>query len=213
MEAGAGEEEADDDAGALWWFFLSCLFFLSSFVHFVFVLGTKAKPRTLAFCSFLFLACAFGPPALGTLCFCSLLSLYLLPVYPPVYFSSSLSPEKKQKFAILVRSSVLVFCCLWLFFFSPSSVFPWLPWRLSVRGGRGCNRGLEEDDDEGAVAGQNLLSPLYNLPPRFCDFFRGFPSFFRPVIPCFLRLYSHSIPPLPGNQLTVIAAVMVAAGS
>jgi len=39
-----------------------------------------------------------------------------------------------------------------------------------VRGERGAtvvtaSTGLEEGDDEGAVAGQNLLSPLYNLPP------------------------------------------------
>jgi hypothetical protein len=30
---------------------------------------------------------------------------------------------------------------------------------------------------------------------------------------CFLQLYSHRIPPLPGNQSTVIARVMVAASS
>jgi len=46
--------------------------------------------------------------------------------------------------------------------------------------GVAASTGLEEDDDEGAVAGQNLLSPLYNLrflffsclglaSPRFCD--------------------------------------------
>nr|TKR78481.1 hypothetical protein D5086_0000281970 [Populus alba] len=52
--------------------------------------------------------------------------------------------------------------------------------------GRGCNRGLEEDDDEGAVAGQNLLSPLYNLPPQFCDFF----------VACPLPRFCDSTPPL-----------------
>jgi hypothetical protein len=53
------------------------------------------------------------------------------------------------------------------------SVYSWLPLRLSVRGeggatGVAASTGLEEDDDEGAVAGQNLLSPLYNL--RFLVF-------------------------------------------
>ena len=36
------------------------------FVHFVCVLGTKAKLGTLAFCSFLFLVCAFDPLAPGS---------------------------------------------------------------------------------------------------------------------------------------------------
>jgi hypothetical protein len=34
-----------------------------------------------------------------------------------------------------------------------------------------------------------------------------------PCVLCFLWLYSHRIPPLPGNQSTVIAGVMVAVGS
>ncbi|KAJ6858206.1 hypothetical protein NC652_040691 [Populus alba x Populus x berolinensis] len=50
---------------------------------------------------------------------------------------------------------------------------------------------------------------LPSFPPGFVFFL----PLFRPVIPCFLRLYSHSIPPLQGNQSTVIAGVMVAVGS
>ena len=34
-----------------------------------------------------------------------------------------------------------------------------------------ASTGLEEGDDEGAVAGLNLLSPLYNLPPSVRCFF------------------------------------------
>jgi len=72
----------------------------------------------------------------------------------------------------------LLFCPLIFFSFpvSPSLYFLWLPLRLSVRGERvatrvAANTGLEEDDDEGAVAGQSLLSPLYNLPPSVHCFF------------------------------------------
>jgi len=56
------------------------------------------------------------------------------------------------------------------------------------------------------------LSPsvLPFLPPLFRDsFFVSLPS----RVLCFLRLYSHRIPPLLGNQSTVIAGAMVAAGS
>ena len=61
---------------------------------------------------------------------------------------------------ILVLSSVgFLFPC------HPLCV-PWLPLCLSVRGKGGATRvtastGLEEDDDEGAVAGQNLLSSVF----------------------------------------------------
>jgi hypothetical protein len=34
-----------------------------------------------------------------------------------------------------------------------------------------------------------------------------------PCVLCFLWLYSHRIPPLPGNQSTVISGVMVVVGS
>jgi len=76
--------------------FSACFFSLSSFVHFVCILGTKAKPGTLAFCSFLFLACAFGPPSLGTLCFvlCSL-SIYSLSI--PLFISLRLCPLRRNK--------------------------------------------------------------------------------------------------------------------
>jgi len=51
-------------------------------------------------------------------------------------------------------------------------------------------------------------------PPRFCDSFPWlFYCLFPPCVLCFLWLYSHRIPPLPGNQSTVIARVMVAVGS
>jgi len=66
-------------------------------------------------------------------------------------------------------------------------------------------------------------SPLFFVSvPRFCPFspsfspcswlFFFFVSLLLRVL-CFLRLYSHRIPPLPGNQSTVITGVMVAAGS
>ena len=115
--------------------FSACLFSLFSFVHFVCVLGTKAKLGTLAFYSFLFLVCAFGPPSLGTpglfpflvlpSVLFSALSFYLLPVYPPVYFSSSLLSEKKQGKKVCYFWFVL----LSLFsavhgFFSPPFRFP-----------------------------------------------------------------------------------------
>jgi len=142
------------------------LVFHQFFLFCVCVLGTEAKLGTLAFCSFLFLVWAFGPPSLGTpglfpsvlpsvlfsglslstpylfpclfffvpvfweetrktvfsvlllsipmVCsllffplFCSMVSLYLLPIYSLVYFSSSLFSEKKQgkQFSILVPPS------------------------------------------------------------------------------------------------------------
>ena len=96
--------------------FPACFFSSSSFVC---VLGTKAKLGTLAFCSFRFLACAFGPPSLGTLCFvlCSL-SIYSLSI---LLFISlrlcSLRGNKNLLFWFVLRSS---FSAVRGFFFFPS---------------------------------------------------------------------------------------------
>jgi len=83
-------------------------------------------------------------------------------------------------FLVSLSSSLRPFTCfavLFPVFLSLSlSICPGLPLRLSVRGEGGATRvatstALEEDDDEGAVAGQNLLSPLYNLCLFSCPLF------------------------------------------
>uniref|UniRef100_A0A6M2EET2 Uncharacterized protein n=1 Tax=Populus davidiana TaxID=266767 RepID=A0A6M2EET2_9ROSI len=99
-----------------------------------------------------------------------------------VSLSSSLPLFSKNERKALVPVLCVSFSCGLLyslsvlaFLLSPLLCVPLVALASVGSGGRGCNRGLEEDDDEGAVAGQNLLSPLYNLPPRFCDFFVASP--------------------------------------
>jgi hypothetical protein len=61
---------------------LSTVFY---FVHFVCILGTKAKLGTLAFCSFLFLVCVFGPLSPGSFFLCSgFFSLVFRPLFSPI---------------------------------------------------------------------------------------------------------------------------------
>jgi len=104
----SGAGDGSDNGHTILWFFTSFFLFC------VCVLGTNAKLGMLAFCSFLFLVCAFGPPSLGTpglfpFVLPSIFVLWSLSIYslsiPLFYFSSSLFSEKEQgkQFAILVR--------------------------------------------------------------------------------------------------------------